>query len=182
MDFRTHSATTYPSSVQPKICYLCMSVKSVDTWSSGHTSKLNVLFTGLKEFVSKNCIVGVSVKISGHTDFWTHNKSETPKDSQTRAERAGTIWTYMFQTSGHMYFWTHSKKYILGLQREIFSIKALLVCLFKSVDTWTPGHTTKQCLSSVKSSGIYIIICFKSVDTWTFGHTAKNISLLKGIK
>ena len=81
--------------------------------------------------------------------------------------------------------WTfgHTAKNIsLVYSAEIFSIKALWVCLFKSVDTWTPGHTTKQCLSSGKSSGIYIIICFKSVDTWTFGHTAKNTSLLKGIK
>ena len=72
-----------------------------------------------------------------------------------------------------------------GRPRDLFSLLkefAIRVCLFKSVDTWTPGHTTKQCLSSVKSSGRYIIICFKSVDTWTFGHTAKNTSLLKGIK
>ena len=143
MDFWTHSATTYPSSVQPQMCYLCMSVKSVDTWSSGHTSKLNVLFTGLKEFVSKNCIVGVSVKISGHTDFWTHNKSETPKDSQTRAERAGTIWTYICFKPVDTWTFGHTAKNIsLVYSAEIFSIKALWVCLFKSVDTWTSGHTT----------------------------------------
>ena len=54
----------------------------------------------------------MSVKISGHTDFWTHNKTETPKDSQTGRlrEQELDIWTYMFQTSGHMDFWTHSKK------------------------------------------------------------------------
>ena len=51
-----------------------------------------------------------------------------------------------------------------GRPIDLFSLLkefAIRVCLFKSVDTWTPGHTTKQCLSSVKSSGINVIICFK---------------------
>ena len=142
MDFRTHSATTYPSSVQPKICYLCMSVKSVDTWSSGHTSKLNVLFTGLKEFVSKNCIVGVSVKISGHTDFWTHNKTETPKDSQTGRLREQELY-------GHICFkpvdtWTfgHTAKNISLVYSERFFLKKhyWYVCL----NQWTHGLLDTQ--------------------------------------
>ena len=56
----------------------------------------------------------------------------------------------------HGFLDTQQKNISLVYSVEIFSIKALWVCLFKSVDTWTPGHTTKQYLSSVKSSGIYI--------------------------
>ena len=155
-----------------------MSVKSVDTWSSGHTSKLNVLFTGLKEFVSKNCIVGVSVKISGHTDFWTHNRTIYIFN----VLKWFVLKTYMGMyvlISGHMDFWTNNKLISLcsAYPNDLFWY-ALCICQFKSLDTWTCGHTTKQCQSSVYSSDLsWNAVCtcqFKSVDTWTCGHTIKQ--------
>ena len=132
---------------QKTVLWVCL-LKSVDTRTSGHTTKLRHQRTHrLGDWESRNYM---DIYVSNQ---WTHGLLDTQQ-----------------------------KNISLVYSAEIFSIKALWVCLFKSVDTWTPGHTTKQCLSSVKSSGIYIIICFKSVDTWTFGHTAKNTSLLKGIK
>ena len=110
---------------QKTVLWVCL-LKSVDTRTSGHTTKVRHQRTHRLEQREQ--------ELYGHICF-------KPVDT----------WTF-----GHT-----AKNISLVYSAEIFSIKALWVCLFKSVDTWTPGHTTKQCLSSVKSSGIYIIICFK---------------------
>ena len=84
-----------------------------------------------------------------------------------------------------MEFWTHIKtKCSCSLDSKDLSQKTVLwVCLLKSVDTRTSGHTTKVRHQRThrleqREQELYGHICFKPLDTWTFGHTAKNISLV----
>ena len=158
MEFWTHIKTKCSCSLDSKdlsqktVLWVCL-LKSVDTRASGHTTKLRHQRTHrLGDWDSRNYM---DIYVSNQ---WTHGLLDTQQKNVS-----------LFY-SVEIFFY------------KSISIKALWVCPFKSMDTWTRGHTTKQCLSSVKSSRIYIIICFKSVDSWTFGHTAKNTSLLKGIK
>ena len=109
VDTWTLGHTTYPSSVQSKICYLCTSVKSVDTWSSGHTSKLNVLVRWtqricLKKLHCELCMFkSVDTWSSGHTT----KQCLSSLHSMDLSQKA--IWICMFQISGRMDNWTHSK-------------------------------------------------------------------------
>ena len=90
--------------------------------------------------------MGMYVLISGHMDFWTHNKlislcSAYPND---------LLYVYV-----NLNQWTH------GL-----------------VDT-QQNNVNLQCTQMNFLKKLFGYICFKSVDTWTFGHTAKQYILVQ---